>query len=78
MTEKIKKALQRSFGLTETEAIEICDYVFHHAQISSANLQLKFRLGYNKADRIISFLELNGIVSKQDGTKPRTVLLKRS
>ncbi|HFI0462969.1 TPA: DNA translocase FtsK [Streptococcus suis] len=42
--------------------------------ISISQLQRKFRIGYNRAARLIDDLEAAGLVSGQDGSKPRQVL----
>lgn len=42
---------------------------------SISMLQRKFRIGYNRAANIMDDLEANGIVSAQDGSKPRDVLV---
>ncbi|MDN6161870.1 MAG: DNA translocase FtsK, partial [Atopostipes sp.] len=42
---------------------------------SISMLQRKFRIGYNRAANIMDDLEANGIVSAQDGSKPRNVLV---
>jgi S-DNA-T family DNA segregation ATPase FtsK/SpoIIIE len=38
-------------------------------------LQRRLRIGYNRAANIMDDLEANGIVSEQDGSKPRDVLI---
>ena len=38
-------------------------------------LQRRFRIGYNRAARIVDEMEARGIVSAQDGARPRQVLL---
>ena len=43
--------------------------------ISISQLQRKFRIGYNRAARLIDDLEAQGLVSEQDGSKPRQVLI---
>lgn len=77
MTEELKKDLQENAGLTEADAIAVYDYVSHQAQISGANLQLKFKLGYNKAGTILEQLEKHGVVSDYDGFIPRSVLINK-
>lgn len=77
MTEELKKDLQENAGLTEADAIAVYDYVSHQAQISGANLQLKFKIGYNKADKILEQLEKHGVVSDYDGFIPRSVLINK-
>ena len=38
-------------------------------------LQRKFRIGYNRAARLIDCLERDGIVGPADGAKPREILM---
>ena len=45
--------------------------------ISISQLQRRFRIGYNRAARLIDDLEKMGYVSEQDGSKPRQVLLNQ-
>ena len=44
-------------------------------QISISMLQRRYRIGYNRAARMIDEMEKRGIVSKSDGKKPRNVLI---
>ena len=39
-------------------------------------LQRQFRIGYNKAARIIDQLEADGIIGPQIGSKPREVYVR--
>lgn len=78
MTEQLLKDLNEHAGLNEKEANELVEYVSHNVQISVANLRLKFRWGFARSGRAMDQLEKHGIVSNFDGTKPRTVLVKRS
>ena len=39
-------------------------------------LQRRFRIGYNRAARIVDLLEERGIIGPQNGSKPREVLVK--
>ena len=55
---------------------EIVDFVIKSGKTSASLLQRKFRLGYNRAARIIDLLEERGIVGPQNGSKPREVLVK--
>ena len=43
---------------------------------SASLLQRRFKLGYNRAARIIDLLEERGIIGPQNGSKPREVLVK--
>ena len=56
---------------------EIKDYVIQAGKVSASLLQRKYRLGYNRAARIIDLLEERGIVGPQNGSKPREVLIKK-
>ena len=42
---------------------------------SVSSLQRRFRIGYNRAARLIDLMEERGIVGPADGSKPRKVLL---
>lgn len=55
-----------------SEAIEC---VVTAGQASVSMLQRRFRIGYNRAARIVDMMEARGIVSPQDGSRPRQVLL---
>lgn len=55
---------------------EIVDYAIQAGKISASLIQRKYRLGYNRAARIIDLLEERGIVGPQNGSKPREVLVK--
>ena len=55
---------------------EIVDYVIKAGKVSASFLQRKYRLGYNRAARIIDLLEERGIIGPQNGSKPREVLVK--
>ena len=41
-------------------------------------LQRRLRIGYNRAANIMDDLEANGVVSAQDGSKPRDVLIEKN
>ena len=43
---------------------------------STSLLQRKFRIGYNKAARIIDQLEADGVIGPQIGSKPREVYIR--
>ena len=55
---------------------EIVEYAITAGKVSASLLQRKYRLGYNRAARIIDLLEERGIVGPQNGSKPREVLIK--
>ena len=41
-------------------------------------LQRQFRIGYNRAARLMDELEATGIVGPEDGSKPRKVLISKA
>lgn len=49
------------------------ELVLEKGQASTSMLQRVFRLGYNRAARIIDMMEREGIVGPMDGAKPREV-----
>lgn len=55
---------------------EIVEFVIKTGKVSASLLQRKYRLGYNRAARIIDLLEEKGIIGPQNGSKPREVLVK--
>lgn len=55
-----------------TEAIHL---VVERGQASVSMLQRKFKLGYNRAARLMDMMEERGIVGPYEGSKPREVLL---
>ena len=57
---------------------EVVEFAVQTGKISASLIQRKFRLGYNRAARIIDLLEDRGIVGPQNGSKPREVLVKLS
>ncbi|MFA6184089.1 MAG: DNA translocase FtsK 4TM domain-containing protein [Parcubacteria group bacterium] len=56
---------------------EVKDFVLDLGKASASLLQRKFRIGYNRAARLIDSLERDGIVGGADGSKPREVLLSK-
>lgn len=55
---------------------EIVDFAIETGKISASLLQRRFRLGYNRAARIVDLLEERGIIGPSNGSKPREVLVK--
>ena len=55
---------------------EIVDFAISTGKISASLLQRRFRLGYNRAARIVDLLEERGIIGPANGSKPREVLVK--
>ena len=55
---------------------EVVDFAVQTGKISASLIQRKFRLGYNRAARIVDLLEERGIIGPPNGSKPREVLVK--
>ncbi|MED1395950.1 DNA translocase FtsK [Bacillus paranthracis] len=54
---------------------EACQFVVEQGGASTSSVQRKFRIGYNRAARLIEEMESQGIISEARGTKPRDVLI---
>ena len=52
-------------------------FVAETGQASISLIQRRFRIGYNRAARIIEKMEAEGVVGPSDGVKPREVLVKK-
>ena len=46
-------------------------------QVSTSMLQRRLRVGYSRAGRLVDEMEKRGVVSQQDGSKPRQCLITR-
>ncbi|MDY3706587.1 DNA translocase FtsK [Vagococcus lutrae] len=54
---------------------EVVEMVTEMESASISMIQRRFRVGYNRAARLIDELEANGIVGPSEGSKPRKVLV---
>jgi len=50
--------------------------VIDKGQASTSMVQRAFRIGYNRAARILETMERDGVVGPSEGSKPRQVLLQ--
>ncbi|SDB81196.1 DNA translocase FtsK [Shouchella lonarensis] len=75
-TSSIAKA-QASSEEEQTDPLfsEVAHFVVSHGNTSASSIQRRFRVGYNRAARLVEMLEMRGIVSEAMGSKPRTVLI---
>jgi S-DNA-T family DNA segregation ATPase FtsK/SpoIIIE len=71
-------------GLIEEEQDDMDDlyesavrWVVTSGQSSTSALQRRFKIGYNRAARLIDTMEQRGIVGPLDGVKPREILVAR-
>ncbi len=61
-------------GSSEDELFnDALDFVVDQQKASTSLLQRHFRIGYNRAARLIDDLEQGGFIGPQDGSKPRQV-----
>ena len=55
---------------------EALEFIVSTGKASASLLQRKFKIGYNRAARLIDLFEERGIIGPQQGSKPREVLYK--
>ena len=56
---------------------EAVEFLLVKGKGSTSVLQRQFRIGYNRASRLMEDLEKRGIVGPEDGVKPRKVTISR-
>ncbi|WP_419465966.1 DNA translocase FtsK [Bacillus spongiae] len=54
---------------------DACEFVINQGGASASLLQRRFRIGYNRAARLVEVMEEQGIISEARGSKPREVLV---
>ncbi|WP_237438532.1 DNA translocase FtsK [Pseudalkalibacillus hwajinpoensis] len=57
---------------------EACMWALEQGQASSSALQRRFRIGFNRAARLIEMMEERGLVSEAMGSKPRSILMSKA
>ena len=78
--EEILTRIERTGASSQAEETddllpEAIDLVVRSGQASVSMLQRRFRIGYNRAARIVDMMEARGIIGPQDGSRPRQVLM---
>ncbi len=74
--EHIAEIQEETMGdINNPEFIEALKIIIHTGKASASYLQRKMKIGYNKAARYIEIMEEKGVVGKQQGSKPRDVLV---
>ena len=66
-----------SSGKTDDMFIEAAELVLEQGQASVAMFQRKFKMGYQRAAKLIDQMEERKIIGPYEGTKPRQVLITR-
>lgn len=56
---------------------EVISFIMEQQSASTSMLQRQFRVGYNRAARLMETLEQRGVISGQNGSKPRDVLVHK-
>ena len=72
------KEIEKAESMNEDDPLlnEAIEFAVKTGRISASLLQRKFRLGYNRAARMIDLMEEKGIIGPQNGSKPREVLVR--
>ena len=79
---KIEEAPQEKNDLSKDDVdnddplySDVVEFVITTGKASASLLQRKYKIGYNRAARLIDILEERGIIGPQNGSKPREVLV---
>lgn len=88
ITDQMKANYEKSImnQPTETKEVESEDelypdakwFVIEEQRASASLLQRQFRIGYNRAARLVDDLEANGVIGPSSGSKPRAVLIQEN
>ncbi|SHH18681.1 FtsK/SpoIIIE family DNA translocase [Clostridium grantii] len=73
--EEINKKAEGNSDEEDELIEEAIDAVLEAGQASASFLQRKFRIGYNRAARLIDQMEDRGVISGRNGSKPRQILI---
>ncbi len=57
---------------------DACEFVVQSGTASTSSLQRRFKIGYNRAARLMDMMEARGFISEPNGSKPRDVLITES
>ncbi|MCY8093846.1 cell division protein FtsK [Bacillus haynesii] len=70
---------QNPAGFDQDELfLEACEFAVEQNSASTSSLQRRFRIGYNRAARLIDMMEREGMISEAKGSKPREVLITKA
>ena len=77
LEEKKAREIDTGEGEYDEKYDEAVAFVAEAGQASISLIQRRFRIGYNRAARIVEKMEEEGIVGPSDGIKPREVLIHK-
>jgi len=75
--EKISNVNTDEVASADDLLVECIKFVVANEQASASMLQRKFKIGFNRAARLIDDMEERGIVGPSEGSKPRKVLINK-
>ena len=75
--EKISNVNTDEVSSADELLVECIEFVVANEQASASMLQRKFKIGFNRAARLIDDMEERGIVGPSEGSKPRKVLISK-
>ena len=75
--EKISNVNTDEVSSADEFLVECIEFVVANGQASASMLQRKFKIGFNRAARLIDDMEERGIVGPSEGSKPRKVLISK-
>ena len=73
-----QEELLKKAQVTETEDelfYEACEFIIDQGGASTSSLQRRFKIGYNRAARLMDMLETSGYITSANGSKAREVLI---
>jgi DNA segregation ATPase FtsK/SpoIIIE, S-DNA-T family len=74
----VQEELIKKAQITEEEDelfYSVCEFIIEQGGASTSSLQRRFKIGYNRAARLMDMLEQYGFISSANGSKPREVLI---
>ncbi|PGY10093.1 DNA translocase FtsK [Bacillus sp. AFS031507] len=73
-----QEELLKKAQVTENEDelfYEACEFIIDQGGASTSSLQRRFKIGYNRAARLMDMLETHGYITSANGSKAREVLI---
>ena len=73
----LKKREKKEKASGEKPSIKLARFIIEKDKASIGMLQRMFKIGFNRAARIMDQLAQAGVVGPEEGTKPRKVLMTK-